>query len=84
MIDPRFAERCPVQPVASARRREREPWQRGGTIPRAIAEQAYEVYSARYGRDQSLDRMCERGGFGPGELDDFAPGWRDNFVEGRP
>lgn len=79
MINPRFAEWCPVQSADYVRRREREPWQRGGFVPRAVAERAYEVYAARYGRGQSLDRMCERGGFGPGELDMFAPGWREHF-----
>ena len=47
----------------------------------AVAERAYEVYAARYGRSQSLDRLCERGGFGTGELDMFAPGWREHFRE---
>ena len=81
MTDVRFAERCPVQQDSHVRPREREPWQRGGFVPRAVAERAYEVYAARYGRSQSLDRLCERGGFGTGELDMFAPGWREHFRE---
>ncbi len=46
-------------------------------IPWEVAELAYSVYSARYGRSQSLERLAERGGFGPGEMDDFLPDWRD-------
>jgi hypothetical protein len=50
-------------------------------IPWSVAEKAFSVYSARYGRDQSLERMAERGGFGPGEMDLFLPGWRDEVAE---
>ena len=38
------------------------------TIPRWLAEVAYEVYAERFGDDQSLDRIAERGGFGRMEL----------------
>ena len=41
------------------------------------AELAYSVYAGRYGRSQSLKELAERGGFGPGEMDIFLPGWRD-------
>lgn len=55
------------------------PETRGRTAPRSIpwsvAERAYEKYSARYGRAQSLERLAERGGFGPGEMDDLYPEW---------
>lgn len=47
------------------------------TISWALAERAYSVYSGRYGTSQSLERLAQRGGFGPGELDMFVPGWRD-------
>jgi hypothetical protein len=50
-------------------------------IPWSVAEKAFSVYSTRYGRDQSLERMAERGGFGPGEMDLFLPGWRDEVSE---
>jgi chromosome segregation ATPase len=53
------------------------PVQGFGRIPWAIAEEAYAVYSARFGRDQSLARLAERGGFGIHEMDMFAPGWRE-------
>lgn len=46
-------------------------------IPWGMAEEAYAVYSRRYGSEQSLERIAERGGFGPGELDMFIPGWRE-------
>ncbi|MBZ4371469.1 hypothetical protein [Corallococcus sp. AS-1-6] len=49
-------------------------------IPRTIAwnlaERAYANYSRRYGTSQSLERLAERGGFGPTELDVHVPGWR--------
>lgn len=46
-------------------------------IPWYVAELAYSVYSARYGRSQSLDELASRGGFGPGEMDMFLPDWRE-------
>lgn len=48
-------------------------------IPWAVAERAFSVYANRYGRDQSLERLAERGGFGPGEMDEFLPGWKDEL-----
>ena len=42
--------------------------QQGGTIPWWLAEIAYGYYSNRYGREQSLERLRERGGFGREEL----------------
>ena len=38
------------------------------TIPWWLAEIAYEYYSKRYGKEQSLERLAERGGFGREEL----------------
>lgn len=46
-------------------------------IPWSIAELAYSVYSANYGRSQSLERLSQRGGFGPSEMDMFVPDWRE-------
>jgi len=46
-------------------------------IPWEIAEEAYAVYSGKYGTSQSLERLAERGGFSDGELDIFIPGWRE-------
>jgi hypothetical protein len=37
-------------------------------IPAEIVEEAYKEYAARYGTAQSLERLCERGGFGVAEL----------------
>lgn len=37
-------------------------------IPWWLARVAYKEYSDRFGTDQSLERLAERGGFGRGEL----------------
>lgn len=37
-------------------------------IPWWLAEIAYVYYAKRYGKDQSLERLAERGGFGRREL----------------
>lgn len=50
-------------------------------IPWSVAELAYSVYASRYGRGQSLERLAERGGFGPGEMDEFVPDWRERCDE---
>lgn len=51
------------------------------TIPWAIAEEAYAVYGSRWGTDQSLERLAERGGWTSSELDNFVPGWRERASE---
>ena len=33
-------------------------------IPWSAAERAYKTYAERYGKEQSLERLAERGGFG--------------------
>lgn len=43
-------------------------------IPWWLAEVAYEYYSKRYGGQQSLERLAERGGFGRKELVMFIRG----------
>jgi hypothetical protein len=51
-------------------------------IPWSVAELAYSVYASRYGVGQSLEVLAGRGGgFGPGEMDEFLPGWRDRCDE---
>lgn len=50
-------------------------------IPWSVAEKAYSVYAARYGRDQSLERLAERGGFGPSEMDTYHLTWREESSE---
>lgn len=40
----------------------------GCTIPKWLAEIAYTRYVEHGGRGQSLDRLCERGGFGRSEF----------------
>jgi hypothetical protein len=47
----------------------RPPAARGpGTISWAEHEEAWAAYAARYGRDQSAERLAARGGFGFEEL----------------
>lgn len=52
-------------------------------IPWHIAELAYSVYAANYGTGQSLQRLAERGGFSPGEMDMFLPDWREQCEQER-
>lgn len=40
-------------------------------IPWTTAELAYREYSRRYGTQQTLERMAERGGFGVWEIIDL-------------
>ena len=48
-------------------------WRRAepSTIPWWLAEVAYKEYAKRYGTQQSLERLNERGGFGRQELLDL-------------
>lgn len=64
-------------PIQSQRGAKPHPLQ----IPWSIAELAYSVYSGEYGRSQTLERLAERGGFGPGEMDVFLPDWREMCSE---
>jgi hypothetical protein len=48
-----------------------------------VADRAWATYSGRYGRDQSVERLAERGGFSWGEMDDLFPGWRDETCRWR-
>lgn len=53
-----------------------------GTVPWAIGEAAWRAYAAQYGSKQTADDIARRGGFGPEEMDSFAPeDWRDSFVK---
>ena len=47
------------------------------SIPWSVADKAYSQYSARYGKQQTLERLAERCGFCPSEMDEFYPAWRD-------
>ena len=44
------------------------PLQGAQSVPWIFAERAYRYYAQRYGRDQSLERLAERGGFGASEF----------------
>jgi hypothetical protein len=57
------------------------PIQRGGKVDWTAAEQAYRDYSKRYGTDQSLERLAERGGFGIVEFCEHYRGQRLNPLE---
>ena len=46
------------------------------TVPWIVGEIAYNEYARRYGRQQSLERLAERAGFGQSEMDDQFPQWR--------
>lgn len=50
-------------------------------VPWGVAEKAYSVYSALYGTALSLERLAERGGFSPSEMDDLFPAWRQESSE---
>lgn len=50
-------------------------------IPWSVAELAYSVYAGKFGKFQSLERLAERGGFGPDEMDEFVPDWRERCSE---
>ena len=54
------------------------------TISWRVAEYAYSVYSRKYGRSQSLERLAERGGFHASELDEFLPDWREQDLRATP
>jgi hypothetical protein len=50
-------------------------------IPWSIHARARDAYSAKYGASQSAEGIAEHGGFATGELDVFAPGWREEVSE---
>ncbi len=51
------------------------------SIPWSVADKAYSVYVARYGAQQSLELLAQRGGFYATELDDFLSSWREEASE---
>ena len=50
-------------------------------IPWSVADKAYSVYRADNGNGQSLQRLAERGGFCPSEIDLLFPRWREESDE---
>lgn len=49
-------------------------------IPWSVAEKAYSVYAARF-PGQTAERLAERGGLTPSEMDILLPGWREECSE---
>lgn len=50
-------------------------------IPWSLHREAWDAYAKKYGKNQTAERLADRGGFGTEELDDFIPGWRDRVSE---
>lgn len=50
----------------------------GPKIPWSLAGKIYEVYAARFGRQQSLEMIAARGGFGWSEIPIFYQGRKSN------
>lgn len=50
-------------------------------IPWSVAELAYSSYVRQFGRCQTLERIADRGGFSPNEMDEFVPDWRERSSE---
>ena len=74
MVDTKIDRLFPIQ-------KQRDAKPHPMLIPWSVAELAYSVYAGRYGTGQSLERLAERGGFGPGEMDMFLPDWRERCDE---
>lgn len=55
-------------PVQLSNRTATLPAQPAGTISRTEYLEIYEIYAKKYGRDQSADRLIERGGFDYNEI----------------
>ena len=50
-------------------------------IPWSVAELAYAAYMNKYGTDQSLGQLAQRGGFAASEMNDLLPDWRERCDE---
>lgn len=57
--DERFNVPMVTAPIQTARETD---------VPWDVAAEAYKEYAAQHGTEQSLERLCERGGFGASEL----------------
>jgi len=55
-----------------------------GTVGWAEHEEAWRAYAGRYGRQQSAERIAERGGFSRGELVTFLGREPSTFKEHTP
>jgi hypothetical protein len=63
-------------PIISERKAAAHPTQ----IPWHVADLAYSAYRAEHGLGQSLERLAERGGFYPSEMDKLLPDWRERCI----
>lgn len=57
--DERFNAPMKTAPIQTGQERD---------VPWDVSAEAYKEYAAQYGTSQSLERLCERGGFGASEL----------------
>ncbi len=55
-------------PIQGEWKKKERGWISSCTIPWWLAEIAYEHYVKLFGKEQSLERLAERGGFGRDEL----------------
>jgi len=72
-----FPERAPAV-VGAVRRFPLQPTKgrpAPTSCPWSVADKAYSQYVIGCGRQQSLERLAERGGFGLEEMDRYYPGW---------
>jgi hypothetical protein len=51
-------------------------------VPWHIGAEAWAAYAKKYGKNQSAERIADRGGFGEDEMNMFRPGWRAFIVGG--
>jgi hypothetical protein len=53
------------------------PVQGWGKVHWYIGQRAWEKYATKHGREQSCERIVQRGGLSCREMDIFSPGWRE-------
>lgn len=47
------------------------------SVPWSVGERAFRAYHKRFRHYDNAEMLAARGGFSPEELDEWAPGWRD-------
>ncbi len=48
-----------------------------GFVPWAIYYEAWQAYDLEWKSGQTAERLAQRGGFHPSEMDGFRPDWRE-------